>query len=58
MKAIERRKRRPLPSDLHAPATDPTARVVAGDPELTWLQPARFAAGRHDERPGHGSGCA
>jgi RNA polymerase sigma-70 factor (TIGR02960 family) len=40
VKALERRKRRPLPSDLHAPAADPTARVVAGDPELTWLQPA------------------
>jgi RNA polymerase sigma-70 factor (ECF subfamily) len=40
VKAIERRKRRPLPSDLHAPATDPTARVVAGEPGLTWLQPA------------------
>jgi RNA polymerase sigma-70 factor (ECF subfamily) len=40
VKAHERRKRRPLPSDLHAPAADPTARVVAGDPGLTWLQPA------------------
>jgi RNA polymerase sigma-70 factor (TIGR02960 family) len=40
VKAIERRKRRPLPSDLNAPAADPTARVVAGDPELAWLQPA------------------
>src|SRR6202011_4063007 len=40
LKALERRKRRPLPSDLHAPAADPTARVVAGDSELTWLQPA------------------
>src|SRR5258705_5715875 len=40
VKAIERRKRRPLPSDLHAPAADPTARVVTGDPELAWLQPA------------------
>jgi RNA polymerase sigma-70 factor (TIGR02960 family) len=39
VKAIERRKRRPLPSDLHAPANDPTARPVAGD-EVTWLQPA------------------
>ena len=39
-KAIERRKRRPLPSDLYAPAADPTARVLAGGPELTWLQPA------------------
>jgi RNA polymerase sigma-70 factor (TIGR02960 family) len=40
LRALERRKRRPLPSDLHAPAADPTARVVAGDPELAWLQPA------------------
>ncbi|HEX5253522.1 MAG TPA: sigma-70 family RNA polymerase sigma factor [Mycobacterium sp.] len=40
VKALERRKRRPLPSDIHAPAADPTARVLAGDPELTWLQPA------------------
>jgi RNA polymerase sigma-70 factor (ECF subfamily) len=40
VKALERRKRRPLPSDLHAPTADPTARVRAGDPELTWLQPA------------------
>ena len=40
VKALERRKRRPLPSDLHAPAADPTARVRPGDPELQWLQPA------------------
>ena len=40
VKALERRKRRPLPSDMHAPAADPTTRVLAGDPELTWLQPA------------------
>jgi RNA polymerase sigma-70 factor (TIGR02960 family) len=40
VKALERRKRRPLPSDLHAPAADPTAGVRAGDPELAWLQPA------------------
>ena len=40
VKAIERRKRRPLPSDLSAPAADPTARPLAGDPGLTWLQPA------------------
>jgi RNA polymerase sigma-70 factor (TIGR02960 family) len=40
VKALERRKRRPLPSDLHAPAADPTTRPLAGDPELTWLQPA------------------
>jgi RNA polymerase sigma-70 factor (ECF subfamily) len=25
---------------MHAPAADPTARVLAGDPEVTWLQPA------------------
>ena len=35
IKALERRKRRPLPSDLHAPTADPTARPLAGDPELT-----------------------
>jgi len=40
VKALERRKRRPLPSDLHAPSADPTARVLAGGPEVTWLQPA------------------
>jgi RNA polymerase sigma-70 factor (TIGR02960 family) len=40
IKASERRKRRPLPSDLHASANDPTARPVAGDPGVTWLQPA------------------
>jgi RNA polymerase sigma-70 factor (ECF subfamily) len=40
VKALERRKRRPLPSDLHSPAADPAARVVAGDPDVTWLQPA------------------
>jgi RNA polymerase sigma-70 factor (TIGR02960 family) len=38
--ALERRKRRPLPSDLHAPAADPTAHVRPGDPGLEWLQPA------------------
>jgi RNA polymerase sigma-70 factor (TIGR02960 family) len=40
LRALERRKRRPLPSDLHAPAADSTARVLPGDPELAWLQPA------------------
>jgi RNA polymerase sigma-70 factor (TIGR02960 family) len=40
VKALERRKRRPLPSDLHAPAADPATHVVAGDPQLAWLQPA------------------
>ena len=40
IKALDRSKRRPLPSDLHAPANDPTARVMAASPEVTWLQPA------------------
>jgi RNA polymerase sigma-70 factor (TIGR02960 family) len=40
LKALEGRKRRPLPSDLHAPEADPTARVLAGDAQLAWLQPA------------------
>ena len=40
LKALEGRKRRPLPSDLHAPEADPTARIVAGDAQLAWLQPA------------------
>jgi RNA polymerase sigma-70 factor (TIGR02960 family) len=40
VKALERRKRRPLPSGLNAPATDPTASPIAADSELTWLQPA------------------
>jgi RNA polymerase sigma-70 factor (ECF subfamily) len=40
VKALERRKRRPLPSDLHAPAADAHVRILAGDAELTWLQPA------------------
>jgi RNA polymerase sigma-70 factor (TIGR02960 family) len=40
LRALERRKRRPLPSDLHAPAADPTARVLPADPGLAWLQPA------------------
>jgi RNA polymerase sigma-70 factor (ECF subfamily) len=40
LKALERRRRRPLPSDLHAPEADPTARVLAGDAHLAWLQPA------------------
>lgn len=40
VKAVERRKRRPLPSDLHAAAADPTVHPVAGDSEVAWLQPA------------------
>jgi RNA polymerase sigma-70 factor, ECF subfamily len=36
--AIERRRRRPLPSGLGGPADDPEAPLVAG-PEVSWLQP-------------------
>jgi RNA polymerase sigma-70 factor, ECF subfamily len=36
--AIERRRRRPLPSGLGAPSEDPEAPLVAG-PEVPWLQP-------------------
>ena len=39
IKGVERRKRRPLPSDLNAPAMDPLAGVRAGSAELAWLQP-------------------
>jgi RNA polymerase sigma-70 factor (ECF subfamily) len=40
MKGVERRNRRPLPSDLSAPTADPSAAVRAGPAELAWLQPA------------------
>lgn len=40
VKALERRNRRPLPSDLLAPEADPTARVLTRAPEVKWLQPA------------------
>jgi RNA polymerase sigma-70 factor, ECF subfamily len=36
--AIERRSRRPLPSGLGGPSSDPEAPLVAG-PEVPWLQP-------------------
>jgi RNA polymerase sigma-70 factor (ECF subfamily) len=36
--ALERRRRRPLPSGLGAPTDDPQAPLVAG-PEVPWLQP-------------------
>jgi len=36
--AIERRRRRPLPSGLGGPAEDPEAPLAAG-PEVPWLQP-------------------
>jgi len=63
IKGVERRKRRPLPSDLSAPTLDPSAAVRAGSAELGWLQPvpdsmltgtvgdpATVVAGRHTMR--------
>lgn len=38
LKALERGKRRPLPSDLHAPNLEPAA-ADGHDGETTWLQP-------------------
>jgi RNA polymerase sigma-70 factor (ECF subfamily) len=48
--AIERRRRRPLPSGLGGPAEDPEAPLVAG-PEVPWLQPFPDAllAGEHED---------
>jgi RNA polymerase sigma-70 factor (ECF subfamily) len=40
VRALEQRKRRPLPSDLHAPQSDPAAHFLTRDSELPWLQPA------------------
>jgi RNA polymerase sigma-70 factor (ECF subfamily) len=40
IKGVERRNRRPLPSDLSSPTMDPSAAVRAGSAELLWLQPA------------------
>src|ERR1700742_3351049 len=40
IKGVERRRRRPLPSDLSAPTVDPSASIRAGSAELGWLQPA------------------
>ena len=48
--AIDRRRRRPLPSGLGGPAEDPQTPVVAG-PEVPWLQPfpdALLAGERED----------
>lgn len=40
VKAVARRNRRPLPSDLSAPAANPGVAIRAASPEITWLQPA------------------
>src|ERR1700758_285822 len=63
IKGVQRRKRRPLPSDLGAATLDPSAAVRAGSAELAWLQPvpdsvltgtvgdpAVVVAGRHTMR--------
>jgi RNA polymerase sigma-70 factor (TIGR02960 family) len=39
LKALERGKRRPLPSDLSAASTDPHATLGQRMPEVPWLQP-------------------
>jgi RNA polymerase sigma-70 factor (ECF subfamily) len=39
LRAIENRKRRPLPSGLGAPGEDPRAPHAAAAPEVPWLQP-------------------
>ena len=48
--ALERRGRRPLPSGLGAPSSDPETPVVAG-PEVPWLQPFPdvLLAGRRED---------
>ena len=39
LRALETRSRRPLPSDLSDPATDPYGALGADRPEFPWLQP-------------------
>src|SRR5215471_18646890 len=48
--ALERRGRRPLPSGLGAPSSDPETPVIAG-PEVPWLQPFPdvLLAGRRED---------
>src|SRR5262245_9466979 len=48
--AIERRRRRPLPSGLGRPTDDPEAPLVAG-PEVPWLQPFPGALLRGKQDP-------
>src|ERR1700727_479452 len=47
--ALENRQRRPLPTGLGAPSSDPTAELVEGT-EVPWLQPPPAAA-RDPARP-------
>lgn len=39
LRAMENRGRRPLPSDLNSPATDPSGALAPDRPEISWLQP-------------------
>ena len=39
LRALENSSRRPLPSGLGAPGSDPAAPPTAGQPEIPWLQP-------------------
>src|SRR5260370_34184751 len=39
LRALENRRRRPLPSGLGAPGDDPAGPLAAARPEATWLQP-------------------
>lgn len=48
--ALEGRKRRPLPSGLGAPASDPAADIVERH-EITWLEPLPDAPGEHPSDP-------
>jgi RNA polymerase sigma-70 factor (ECF subfamily) len=48
--ALDGRQRRPLPSGLGAPSSDPTA-DIAEHPEVTWLQPLPDAPAEHPSDP-------
>jgi RNA polymerase sigma-70 factor (ECF subfamily) len=48
--ALEGRQRRPLPTGLGAPTSDPTA-DIAQHPEITWLEPLPDAPQEHPSDP-------
>ena len=48
--AIEGRQRRPLPTGLGAPSSDPTA-DIAEHPEITWLEPLPDSPREHPSDP-------
>src|SRR3984957_20143325 len=49
--ALENRQRRPLPTGLGAPSSDPNAELVEGN-EVPWLEPLPVAAGGPAESVG------